>query len=182
MKNLFLFLLCVTVVFLQFSVEGVFFSGRRIPDLALALVITLVLAMGFKESFKWILFLGILIDAGSPSVFGTVTLAYFLIGWMIAGLINISDIRSRKMFFLVVFAVAVLVFEIAKDTLIIASLNIKQHFFHGSSFGALLDIFSSDYFFKILYTIIAAYVIYYIFRRVSRKFFWEPIKLTKRAY
>jgi len=181
MKNLFLFLLCSAVIFLQFSVEGVFFSGRRIPDLVLALVITLVLAMGFKESLKWILFMGILVDAGSPSVFGTVTLAYFLIGWMVAGLINVSDIRSRKTFFLASFAAAVLVFEIAKDMLIIASLNIQKNIFREPS-GALLDIFSFDYLLKILYTIIAAYIIYYVFRRVSRSFFLEPVKLTKRDY
>jgi rod shape-determining protein MreD len=181
MKNLFLFLLCVIVVFLQFSALGVFFSGRRIPDLALALVITLVLALGFKESLKWILLIGILIDAGSPSIFGTVTLAYFLIGWMTAGLGNVSDIRSRKTFFLAVFAAAVLVFEVAKDMLILASLSINNNFSREPS-GAWLNIFGFDYFLKILYTVIAAYVIYYIFRWVIRSFFWEPIRLTKRDY
>jgi rod shape-determining protein MreD len=181
MKNFALLILCVVTVFFQLSVEGVFFSARRIPDLALALVITLVLTMGFKESLKWILLTGILIDAGSSTVFGTATLAYFLVGWMVAGLIDVADIRSRKTFFLAAFAATVLVSEIAKDIFIFAIFKIKANFLH-EPFGASLNIFSADYFFKILYTIIAAYAIYYIFRRVSRALFLEPVRLVKRNY
>jgi rod shape-determining protein MreD len=181
MKNFALFLLCVITVFLQLSVMGSFFSVRRIPDLALALVITLVVATNFKESLKWILLTGILIDAGSSTIFGTTTLAYFLIGWMISGLIDVADIRSRKTFFLTALAVATLVSEIVKDSLIFVSLKIRASFFH-ESLGAFPNIFSVDYFFKILYTIAAAYVIYYIFRRVSRALFLEPVRLAKRTY
>jgi len=179
MKNLVLIIFCVITIFFQLSVEGVFFPARRIPDLALALVITLVLAMGFKEALKWILLTGILIDAGSSTVFGTATLAYFLIGWMVSGLIDVADIRSRKTFFLTVLAAAALISEIAKDVLIFAGLKIKANFFH-ESFGASLNIFSVDYLFKIIYTIFAAYVIYYVFRRVSRALFLEPVKLMKK--
>lgn len=179
MKNFALFILCVVAVFLQLSVVGVFFPARRIPDLALALVITLVLTMGFKESLKWILLTGILIDAGSSTVFGTTTLAYLLIGWMVAGLIDVADIRSRKTFFLVAFAAAIVVSEIAKDIFIFFILKIKANFLH-EPFGVSSNIFSADYFFKILYTIIAAYAVYYIFRRISRALFLEPVKLVKR--
>jgi len=179
MKNFGLFILCVVMVFLQLSVAGVFFSARRIPDLALALVITLVLTMGFKESLKWILLTGILIDAGSSTVFGTATLAYFLIGWMVAGLIDVADIRSKKTFFLAFFAAAVMISEIAKDIFIFVSFKIRANFFH-EPHSALLNIFSVDYLFKIIYTIFAAYIIYYIFRRVSRALFLEPVKLMKK--
>jgi rod shape-determining protein MreD len=179
MKNFTLFILCVVTVFLQLSVEGVFFSARRIPDLALALVITLVLALGLKESLKWILLTGILIDAGSSTVFGTTTLAYFLIGWMLSGLIDVADIRSKKTFFLAFFAAAAVFSEIAKDIFIFVSLKIRANFFH-EMYGVPLNIFSVDYMFKIIYTIFAAYLIYYIFRKVSRAFFFEPIKLGKK--
>ena len=179
MKNFALFIFCVVTVFLQLSVAGVFFSARRIPDLALALVITLVLAMGFKESLKWILLTGILIDAGSSTVFGTATLVYFLIGWMVSGLVDVADIRSKKTFFLAAFAGAVAVSEVGKDIFLFAILKIKADFLH-EPLGAFLNIFSTDYLFKILYTIIAAYVIYYIFRKVSRALFLEPVKLVKK--
>jgi rod shape-determining protein MreD len=179
MKNFALFIFCVVTVFLQLSVAGVFFSARRIPDLAMALVITLVLTTGFKESLKWILLTGILVDAGSSTIFGTATLVYFLIGWMVAGLIDVADIRSRKTFFLAVFAAATVVSEIVKDIFIFAILKVKANFLH-ESFGTSLKVFSADYFFKILYTIIAAYAIYYIFRRISRALFLEPVKLAKR--
>jgi rod shape-determining protein MreD len=166
-------------VFLQLSVAGVFFSPRRIPDLALALVITLVLALGFKESLKWILLTGILVDAGSNTIFGTTALAYFLIGWMISGFIDVADIRSRKTFFLAVLAAVAAVSEILKDIFLFAALKIKANFLH-KSFDTSLNVFSADYFFKILYTIIAAYAIYYIFRKISRALFVEPVKLGKR--
>lgn len=181
MKNLVLIIFCVAIVFLQLSVAGVFFSVRRIPDVALALVITLVLTMGFKESLKWILLIGILIDAGSSVVFGTATLAYFLIGWMVSGLIEVADIRSRKAFFLAAFAAAATVSEIAKDVIILASSKIKAIFLH-ESYGVSIHFFGFDYFFKIVYTIFAAYVIYYIFRRISRALFLEPVRLVKRNY
>lgn len=181
MKNFALFVLCVVTVFLQLSVVGVFFPARRIPDLALALVITLVLALGFKESLKWILLTGILIDAGSSVVFGTTALTYFLIGWMVSGLIDVADIRSRKTFFLAALAAAVAVSEILKDIFVFAILRIKANFLH-KPFGISLNVFSADYFFKILYTIVAAYAIYYIFRRISRALFVEPVRLAKRTY
>jgi hypothetical protein len=169
----------VSIVFLQLSVGGVFFSARRIPDLALALVITLVLAMGLKGSLKWILLTGILIDAGSSTIFGTAALAYFLIGWMLSGLIDVTDIRSKKTFFLAFFAAAAMLSEIVKDIFIFVSFKIRANFFH-EPHNALLNIFSVDYLFKIIYTIFAAYVIYYIFRKVSRALFLEPVKLAKR--
>ena len=179
MKNFILFIFCVAVVFVQLSVEGVFFTGRRIPDLALAFVITLVLAMGFKKSFKWILLTGLLIDVGSSAVFGTAALAFFVIGWAISRFAAHADMRSRKIFFLASFAVIVAISEIVKDFFILASLKIKADFFH-ETFNASFHIFSLDYFLKIFYTILAAYVIYYIFRRVSRALFLEPVKLTPR--
>jgi len=179
MKNFVLFIFCVVTVFLQLSVVGVFFSAGRIPDLALALVITLVLTLGFKESLKWILLTGIMVDAGSSTIFGTTTLAYFLIGWMISGLIDVADIRSRKTFFLAVLAASAGVSEILKDIFLFATLKIKANFLH-KSFDSSWNVFSADYFFKILYTIIAAYAIYYLFRRISRALFVEPVKLAKR--
>ncbi|HLM84050.1 MAG TPA: hypothetical protein VK254_02480 [Candidatus Bathyarchaeia archaeon] len=181
MKNLTLFLFCIFIVFLQLSVEGVFFSERRIPDLALTLVITLVLTLGFKESVKWILLTGILIDAGSSAVFGTATLSFFLIGWTISWFADVADIRSRKTFFLATFALLVAVSEIVKNFIVWGGLKTNASYSH-KPLNAALHIFSADHFLKILYTIVAAYILYYIFRRVSRALFVEPIKLMKRYH
>lgn len=181
MKNLIIFLFGIVTVFFQLSVEGIFFSNYRIPDLTLAFVITLVLAMGFKKSFKWILLTGLLVDAGSSAVFGTAALAFFLIGWMISRFAAHADMRSRKIFFLASFAVIVAISEVVKDFFILASLKIKADFFH-EIFNAPFHIFSLDYFLKIFYTIFSAYAVYYIFRRVSRALFLEPVKLAKRIY
>ncbi len=153
---------------------GVFFSEKRIPDLALAFAITLVLTLGFGKSFWLILLVGILMDASSNTVFGTTALAYFFLGWTISILANIADIRSRKIFFLITFALIVFISEIAKDFFFLFSLKIKADYFQ-EFFEAPLHIFSTDYFFKVLYTVFAAFAIYYVFRKASRKLFLKPI-------
>lgn len=181
MKNFVIFVFCTIVVFLQLSVEGVFFLNSRIPNLTLALVITLVLTLGFKESLKWVLFAGFLIDAGSGAVFGTTTLVFFLVGWTISQLTDIADIRSKKSFFLIAFAVEVVFFEIAEDLFMLASLKVKENYLH-ESFSASLNFFSFDYIFKVAYTVFAAYVIYYLFWKVSRALFVKPIRLAKRNF
>ena len=181
MKNFILFIFCIVAVLIQLSVEGVFFTGSRMPDLTLAFVITLVLALGFRKSFKWILLTGLLVDAGSGAIFGTAALAFFVIGWAVSRFAAHADIRSRKIFFLASFAVIIAFSEMAKDFFVLASLKIRANFSH-ESYGAPLHIFSLDYFLKILYTILAAYIIYYIFRRVSRALLLEPIKLAKKIY
>lgn len=179
MKNLVLFIFCLIAVFLQFSVAGVFFSASRIPDLALALVITFVLTLGFEESVKWILLAGILIDAGSSAIFGTTTLGFFVMGWLVSWTAGATDLRSKKTFFAAALGVLVALSEIAKDLLVMAGAKIRAGFL-GESSGISLHIFSFDYLLKIIYTIFATYIIYYVFRRLSRKFFYEPIKLAKK--
>lgn len=179
MRNLVLFAFCVTVVFFQLSVEGVFFAERRIPDLALALVITLVLALKFRASFKWILFMGFLIDAGSGGIFGTTALAYFLIGWAVSRFVVIADIRSRKAFFLATLAGAVFISEIIKDLFFLAGLKMRANYLN-ESLAASLNFLSVDYIFKIAYSMLAAFVIYYLFRRTSRALFLEPVRLVKK--
>ena len=179
MKNFTLFLFCIIAVFFQLSVVGVFFAAHRIPDLALAFVITLVLTLGFKESLKWILLAGLLVDAGSGEVFGTTILAYFLLGWVISWIADVADLRSRKAFFLAALAALVVVSEIVKDLLVLFSLKIRASYLHEQA-GFSMNIFSLDYFFKIVYTMLAAFAVYYIFRKLSRALFAEPVRLMKK--
>lgn len=179
MKNFVLFVFSVLVAIFHLSAAGVFFSSQRVPDLALAFVVALVLAQGFKSSWKWILVLGIFIDAGSSTVFGMTALAFFLVGWIVSRLAKVADIRSRKSFFVASLAAIAVFSEIVKDLFVLAELKIKANYLH-KSFGVPLDIFSLDYLLKLAYTAIAACAIYYIFRRVSRRLFLEPIRLAKK--
>jgi len=181
LKKFILFVFCLTAVFFQLSAEGAFFSERRIPDLALALVITLVVANGFEKSVGWIVLTGFFIDAGSAAIFGTTALAYLLVGWMIDFLITFANIRSRKIFFLGFLAVMAALFEIIKDLFVVESLRLKA-FYLQKTFYYPMNIFSLDYLFKIFYTIAAVYLVYYIFRKISRALFLEPIKLAKRKF
>ncbi len=173
-----IFLFCIFAVFLQLSVVGVFFSEYRIPDLALALVIALTVAMGFKKSIGWLVLTGFLIDAGSGSVFGTAALAYILIGWGISYLLGMADIRSRKILFLSSLAVFAVFSEIAKDWLVLAGLKIKASYLR-ETLNASGGFFSPDYILKIFYTILAVYFIYYVFRKISRKLFLKPVYFSK---
>lgn len=179
MKNLILLSFCAVVVLLQLSAEGVVFSGQRIPDLALALAITLVVTMGFEKSIGWIVLIGLLIDAGSNPVFGTTALAYLLTGWGISCLVTVADIRSRKILFLLSLAAFTVFSEVAKDFLVLGSLKIKAHYFK-EAFSVSGNFFSLDYALKILYTILAMYFVYYIFKRIRGMLFYEPVKLAKR--
>lgn len=179
MKNLVLFIFCVVAVFLQLSVEGSFFSSGRIPDLALALVITLVISMGFEKSAPWLVFAGLLIDAGSGTIFGSAALAYVSIGWAISHLSAVADIRSRKILFAASLGAITVFSEITKDLFLWASFRLKDYYLH-QSFGMHANFFSLDYFFKIIYTVLAVYLIYYVFRRSSRRLLQEPVRLAKR--
>jgi len=179
MKNFVLFIFCVVAVFLQLSVEGSFFSAGRIPDLALALVITLVISMGFEKSAPWLVFTGLLIDAGSGTIFGTVALVYVLIGWAISHLAAVADIRSRKILFAASLGAITVFSEIAKNLFFWASFRLKDQYLH-QSFGIHANFFSLDYFLKIVYTVLAVYLIYYVFRRSSRRLLQEPIKLARK--
>jgi rod shape-determining protein MreD len=179
MKNFFLFVFCTIVVFFQLSVEGSFFSPERIPDLVLALVITLVVSMGFEKSAPWLVFTGLLIDAGSGTIFGTVALAYILIGWAISHLAAVADIRSRKILFAASLGAITVFSEIAKDLFFWASFRLKDYYLH-QSFAVHANFFSLDYFLKIVYTVLTTYLIYYAFRRSSRRLLQEPIRLARR--
>jgi len=182
MKNFFLFVFCTIVVFFQLSIEGVFFSLERIPDLALALVITLVISMGFEKSAPWLVLAGLLIDAGSGTIFGTGALAYIFIGWAISYLAAVADIRSRKILFAASLGAITVFSEITKDLFFWVSFRLKDYYLH-QSFAVHANFFSLDYFLKIVYTVLAVYLIYYVFRRSSRSLLQEPIKLaTKKRF
>ena len=178
MKNIFIAIFCIVIVFFQLSVEGVFFGQQRIPDLALALVITLILAAGFEKSIGWILLTGGLLDMGTRTIFGTTALVFLLIGWAISSLAAVTDIRSKKMFFLILLACIAAIAEIIKDLAIVESTRIGAYYLQNTT-NLYAVHFNVDYFLKIFYTILATYAVYYIFRRMSRFLFFESIKLAK---
>jgi rod shape-determining protein MreD len=170
MKNIILVIFCAVIVFFQLSVEGTFFGQQRIPDLALALVITFTVALGFSESIKWILFTGILLDMGSSAIFGTTALIFFLVGWATSSFGTIADMRSKKILFLAALAFVAAFAEILKDLALVASARIKTHYSQNTT-NFLSVHFDFDYFLKILYTVLATYAVYWIFRRMSKFFF-----------
>lgn len=179
MKNLVIFIFCLIIVFFQISVFGLFFQNDRIPDLALTLVIVLVLTLGFKQSFWWILLVGAFFDAGTSAIFGTAMLAFFLIGWMVSLIAKITDLKSGKFFFAIMMAAIVFLAEIGKDSLMLASLRVKANYFD-EPMGIALNLFDTDYIFKLIYTIFAGYAVYYFFQIINRKIFFEQVKLVRK--
>ncbi|MDD3487286.1 MAG: rod shape-determining protein MreD [Candidatus Moranbacteria bacterium] len=176
---MFLFIFCFAAAVLQISAGGVFFPQSQIPDLALGLVIALVLALGFSESVKWIFLVGILIDSASSSVFGSATLSYFLVAWAVSQIAEVADIRSQKTFFLSVLAAAVAASEILKDAFLVAVLKLRSGIIH-IHLAPPIHFFSLDYALKIAYTVVAAFILYYLLRKLSRRFFLEPVRLAKK--
>ncbi len=179
MKNFIIAIFSILIAIFQLSAVGTFFPFSQIPDLTLAFVIALVLALGLKDTYKWILLVGVLIDTGSRVLFGTSVLVYFLIALAVSWIADVAELRSRKTFFLIAIAFLVTISEIVEDLALIAVSKIQERY-QAIQTGIFINFSSVDYVLKIIYTILAAYVIYYILRRMSRSLFWKPVKLVKK--
>jgi len=179
MKKFVLLVFSIIVVLIQLSVEGSFFRAAVLPDIALAFVLVLVFANGFEGSVGWILLVGFLIDAGSGSVLGTTPLIYLLIGRAVSKFTTAADLKSRKILFAFSLGVLMAVSEILKDACFLAAERFFARYRGGSS-GSFAIFFSPDYLEKIFFTIAALFATYYIFRKVSRALFIEPVRLAPK--
>jgi len=168
MRNLFIAVFCAAVVLLHISAAGIFFKAERIPNITLALVISLVFILGFEKSLVWIIFAGLLLDAVSGHIFGTSALLLALMGGMISALLTAVDFKSRRLLFLpalfLLSAILTFLFDILEGVVIRVSgawLNVR-----GLVSG--INYFSSDYIFKIVFTALSVFFIYYLTKRLNK--------------
>jgi len=166
MRNLIFFIICLALTIFQLSVLGVFFSYNRLPDLILVFVIALVIQKGLEESLKWIVILGLLIDAGSHWLCGTSALVFLILGALFGALSEVTGIKTRKTLLLFSLAPIIAIFKIASDAAVIF-LSKLENYWLGENFPEAIIFFSWDYVLKLTYTVLAGYLIYFLLKRVD---------------
>lgn len=168
MRNLFIAIFCAAVVLLHISAVGLFFKPERIPNITLALVISLVFILGFEKSLIWIILVGLIFDAVSGRIFGTSALLLALIGWTISTLSTAVDFKSRRLLFLPVLfllsAGLAFLFDILEG--IITRVSGAWLNFHGMASN--INYFSWDYVLKIVFTSLFVFIIYYLIVRLNK--------------
>ena len=168
MRNLFIAIFCVAVVLLHISAAGLFFKPERIPNITLALVISLVFILGFERSIIWIVLAGLLLDAISGHIFGISALLLVLVGWMISALSTAVDFKSRRLLFLPVlfFLSASLTFFF--DILDGIFIRVSGAWFNFYGMVSSINYFSWDYVLKITFTALFVFIIYYLTKRLNK--------------
>lgn len=167
MKNFNLFILCFVLVLIQISVLGSFASSARVPNLVLALAVSLVVYRGLDKYLGWIILSGFLLGTGASWPLGSDTLLLVLIAFGIDKLNVFSDIKSRRLLFYpslaLIFAASLFLFDWASFGL----LNVEKYILKNNQVLFLPHFFSVDYFFKIIFTILGGFAIYFLIRRME---------------
>jgi rod shape-determining protein MreD len=171
MRNFFIAIFCAAVVLLHTSAAGALFKSERIPNITLALVISLVFILGFEKSLIWIILSGFLLDVVSGHIFGTSALLLVLIGWIISALSTAVDFKSRRLLFLptlfLLSAGLTFLFDVLDS--IISHFSISWFSFQGMV--SSINYFDWDYFLKIIFTAFFVFIIYYLINKMN-KFLW----------
>ena len=177
MRNFIFFAICIVLIFFQLSVLGIFFAGQRLPDIALALVVTLTILLGFKDALKWTILAGVVMDAGTSWIFGTGILALVIVSWLVELLGETADIKPRKKMFFVFFAGLVAAAKIVSDILAAVFQKGEGYWLH-SGLNASVSFLSWDYALRLLFTILAGIFVYYFINR-TRRFLFDPSAVVK---
>lgn len=168
MKAFSLTIFCLIIFLLQLSILGIFFAPGNIPNLVLAFAASLVILKGFDFSLKWIILAGLLVDAGTNWLFGTGILLLVLLAFGIGSLETVADIRSRRLLFWPSFAVLIVILTYVFDLLAGLALKLENHQLGKKWATYGVADFSWDYATKILFTVLAGYLVYYILKKMDR--------------
>ncbi|OGI27653.1 MAG: hypothetical protein A2359_03020 [Candidatus Moranbacteria bacterium RIFOXYB1_FULL_43_19] len=169
MKNFNLFLLILVLFIFQFSILGVFFQSGRIPNLFVALVVSLAIIFGFEKSLPWVVFAGFLSDAGSTWLFGSGILALVIILWLIDKVKAIAEFRSKRYLFAFLLFLTTGVSSVAFDISIELILKAEKLFSLGVSSASLNLSFGTDYTLKTAYTALSVIAVYFFVRKIPKR-------------
>jgi len=164
MKKFYLFILILIIFVLQYSVLGVFFQSARIPNLFVALAASLAIIFGFEKSVGWTIFAGLLMDIGAPWPVGSGVLILVLILWLVDRLKVVAELRSKRYFFISLFALIVFVASFAFDLFLKFELGAERYILESAP-SLSSPVASPDYFFKLVYSAILGMGIYHFSRK-----------------
>jgi len=163
--NLLIFILVLVLV--QLSVLDSFVSPARMPNLVLALAVSLVIYQGFEKYWGWIILGGFLLDIGASWPLGSTSLLLVLVALGIDRLNAVSNIKSRHLLFYlslaVIFALSLFVFDWAS----VGLLNVEKYFLKNNRLISFPVEVNFDYFLKKAYTILGGFVIYFTIRKLE---------------
>lgn len=167
MRNFNFFILVFIVVLVQLSVLGSFVSPARMPNLILALVVSLVIYQGFEKYLGWIIFSGFLLDIGASWPWGSTSLLLVLAALGIDRLNAVSNIKSRHSLFYLSLAVVFALSLFAFDWASVGLLNVEKYFLKGGQFVSFPFEINFDYFLKSVYTILGGFAVYFVIRKLE---------------
>lgn len=169
MKKFYLFLIILALFFLQYSVLGVFFQSGRIPNLFVALTVSLAIIFGFEKSLGWAVFAGFLLDAGSAWLIGSGILSLVIILWLMDKVKAIAEFRSKRYLFAALLLLAAGVSSVAFDIFLELIFRTERLFFFSSSASHYLPTFGADYILKTAWTALSAIPVYFFVRKIPKR-------------
>jgi rod shape-determining protein MreD len=169
MKKFYLFLFILAVFFLQFSVLGAFFKSGRIPNLFVALTVSLAIIFGFEKSLGWVVFAGFLLDAGSSWLIGSGILALVIILWLIDKMKAIAEFRSKRYLFAVLLFLTAGVSSVVFDILMKLVFGAERFFFLNISAPHYFTAFGADYILKTFWTALSIIPVYFFARKIPER-------------
>jgi len=169
MKKYHLFLFVSTLFFFQYSILGIFFQNGRIPNLFVALAVSLAVIFGLEKSLVWIIFSGFLMDIGSFWLIGTGIMALLIILWLIDKVKAIAEFRSKRYLFVFLLFLTAGLSSIAFDILIRIILKAERIFLSDINFSECYPLFGTDNVLKAVYTSLSALAVYFFARKMLKK-------------
>jgi rod shape-determining protein MreD len=154
----------ILIFVLQFSVLGAFIKAGRIPNLFVALAVSMVVLFGFEKSVPWILLAGLFMDSGSSWLIGSGTLVLVLISWLVDKLKIIAELRSKRYLFAFLLAFLIFISSVIFDFLIFLLVKFEKQL--GANDTANLGIMANfDYLAKLIYSVFFGIAVYYFVRK-----------------
>jgi hypothetical protein len=177
MKKFYLFVFILALFVLQYSVLGAFMQSARLPNLFVALAVSMAIIFGFEKSASWVILAGVLMDVGAPWPIGAGTLVLVLILWLADKIKAVMELRLTRYFFVLLYALMVIIFSFAFDVFLKLELGIWKYIFHKTSnlSGLKVDL---NYALKLFWALLFGIGVYYFSRSTKVRFL--PLSRNKK--
>jgi len=166
MKNFYLFLLILIFFLFQYSVLGVFLKSGQIPNLFVALTVSLAVISGFEKSLGWVILSGFWLDVGSFWIIGSGSLALVIILWLIDKIKTIAEFRSKRHWFAILLFLTAGFSSVLFDALLELIFKTENFFFTDINSVHLFSSSGTDYILKTIWTALLVIPLYFLVRRI----------------
>ncbi|MDD5489779.1 MAG: rod shape-determining protein MreD [Candidatus Moranbacteria bacterium] len=169
MRKMYLFLFVLILFILQYSILGVFFRSGRIPNLFVALTVSLAIIFGFEKSLGWTVLAGFFLDVGSSWLIGSGILALVVILWLIDKMKAIAELRSKRYLFAVLLFFTAGISSVVFDALMGIIFKTEGFFSLSISASHSFPSLGADYALKTVYTAASVIPVYFFARKIPKR-------------